>query len=369
MSHKYSRFFSALLACILLPLFGCGSGGNQSNAKIGTLIAADFATAHNVEAMTIFSDGTIAQVHGSPFAASGPPTAVAAAASSGLVFVTCSSGNLNGSVSEFKISADGTLTSTGPPATSFIIPLSMSLPSTGKFLLVNYSGPVIYSVDASTGTLKLLTAAGANGPGVFSPDGNLILTVNGSSMESYSLSTGAPALVSSLLEFFETQPSPPIVHPSGKFVYVPYSSANIIGGVAPPPGIAGFSVAAGGTLAVLPGSPFGSGTSFGSSAAGTGFKTAVFDPSGTHLYAESDSAVYGFTIDQSSGSLAPIPGAFPFTRGSPLALAFDPSGKYLFVSEFGGISSYSVGSDGLPKLVQGSPFAIGHEITSLVSVP
>jgi len=142
----------------------------------------------------------------------------------------------------------------------------------------------------------------------------------------------------------------------------------IVGGVPPPGGIAGFSLATDGTLTALPGSPFASGTNFGTSV-GTGFNAAVIDPAGAHLYAESATSVYGFTIDQSSGELTPIPGAFPFTTGSPLALAFDPSGRYLFVSQLGGIWSYSVSSDGVPTLVPSSPFAIGQEGTSLVAVP
>ena len=52
-----------------------------------------------------------------------------------------------------------------------------------------------------------------------------------------------------------------------------------------------------------------------------------------------------------------------------MTLAFDPSGRYLFVSQPGGVSVYSVGANGVPVIVPNSPFAMGGEITSLVAIP
>jgi len=373
MNDKFGRLlFLALLLCIVLPSCGGGGGGGGTQKQaIGTIIGANIASSNSVLAMTIFSDGTIAQVPGSPFAASGPSAGVAASPLSNLVFVGCDTGNLSGSLSVFKISASGALSSAGPPITSgLVLPLTLSLRADSKFLLVNngISGAVIFGVDTATGSLTELLNVGTPGLSTFTPDGNFILSISGSYLDSYSFdgSTGTITLVSSAFDFFQTQPTPPILHPSGKFVYVPYSP--VMGGGAPPGGIAAFALASDGTLALLQGSPFGSGTNFGSYA-GTPFDAAVIDPAGTHLYADSVGSVFAFTIDPGSGALTPITGAFPFAGGSPLALAFDPSGKYLFVSELGGISSYSVGSDGVPTLVPGSPFPMGEEITSLVAVP
>jgi 6-phosphogluconolactonase len=352
------------LLCILLPSCGNGGGGGENQKlRIGTLIGTNIASSNSVVSMTIFSDGTIEQVPGSPFAADGPPAGVAASAPSNLAFVGCDTGNLSGSLSVFKISAGGALSPVGPPITSgIVLPLTLSLTADSKFLLVNNgtSGAVIFGVDTATGSLTELPNLGTTGLSAFSPDGDFILSVSGSYLNSYSFngSTGTVTLVSSAFDFFETLPTPPIVHPSGKFVYVPYSPAMIIGGTPPPGGIAGFALAPDGTLVMLPGSPFASGTSFGSHA-GTAFDAAVIDPAGTHLYAESVGSVYGFTIDQTSGTLTPIAGASPFTGGSPLALAFDPSGRYLFVSQLGAIWSYSAGSDGVPTPVSGSPYLYG----------
>jgi hypothetical protein len=273
----------------LSPSCGGGGNGNQPLPKIGTLIGADFAGQGSVHVLTILSDGTVKPVPGSPFAACCPAAAVAALASSNLLFLGCSTSSISGSLSVLKISGSGVLSSVGPPTTSSIVlPLTLSLTASGKFLLVgngNFS-PVIFGVDTTNGSLTELSNLGANGPAAFSPDGNFILFVDGSYLKSYSFngSTGTSTLVSSAFDFFETLPTPPIVHPSVKFVYVPYSPA-MTSGVPPPGGVFGFALATDGTLTVLPGSPFASGTHFASSA-GTRFNAAVIDPAGAHLYAE-----------------------------------------------------------------------------------
>ena len=352
---------------------GGGSGaGGSTTSQIGTLFGTDFSSSQSVYAMRIVSDGTIAPIPGSPFAADGPPVSVTVSASSNLLFVGCIKTSISGSLSIFNILPGGALSSAGPPITSNIVfPSTLSAPTAGNFLLVdNANSGLIFSVDKTTGSLTESSNLQAQGPSAFSPDGNFILSVSGDYLDSYSFNgnSGSTTLASSLFGFFETIPTQPIVHPSSKFVYVPYSGANIIPPPAPPGGIAGFALGADGTLTTLPGSPFASGTDFGSSA-GTGFSVAVIDPAGAHLYAESQSEVYGFNIDQNLGELTPIAGASPFARGTFMTLAFDPSGRYLFVSQPGGVSVYSVGANGVPVIVPNSPFAMGGEITSLVAIP
>ncbi len=158
------------------------------------------------------------------------------------------------------------MSSAGPPITSNIVfPSTLSAPTAGNFLLVdNANSGLIFSVDKTTGSLTESSNLLAQGPSAFSPDGNFILSVSGDYLDSYSFNgnSGSTTLASSLLGFFETIPTQPIVHPSSKFVYVPYSGANIIPPPAPPGGIAGFALGADGTLTTLPGSPFASGTDF-----------------------------------------------------------------------------------------------------------
>jgi len=68
------------LICMLLSSCGGSVGGGGSGAggsttsQIGTLFGTDFSSSQSVYAMRIVSDGTIAPIPGSPFAADGPPS-------------------------------------------------------------------------------------------------------------------------------------------------------------------------------------------------------------------------------------------------------------------------------------------------------
>ena len=386
MRHTMGRLSSVLVVAGLCGtlLLSCGGGANTplpTKPKIGTLFGGDGASPHNVYAMSIFDDGTLAPVPGSPFAADARTDGLVAAPSFHLLFVSCYASFLNQSMSVFTISSNGKLSSTGPPISAYAYTLSLTADE--NFLL---AGNTIFRVNgASSGLSQLGNVPVNGGSGVFSPDGHFVLVVGGgsSNLDSYSFdqTTGAVQLTSSISGFFMTLPSPPVIHPSSKFVYVPYSSGNVFPGPPPPGGIAGFTLASDGRLTPLPSSPFASGLDFGSGAGQPSpFLAAVIDPQGRHLYAKTATAVYGFNIDQTSGALSPMGGAYPFFTSyvdNPLALTFDASGQFLFMFLLrlvpGGIesylNSYSVGADGVPHLVPGGPFHMGNHVSSMVAVP
>jgi 6-phosphogluconolactonase (cycloisomerase 2 family) len=160
-----------------------------------------------------------------------------------------------------------------------------------------------------------------------------------------------------------------VVHPSDKFVYVTTSddnkslpsSAN---------SVTAFSVASDGSLVSVPGSPF--------ETSGEELAVAV-DPSGKFLYAtgvrtDSDytSVIDGYSIDQASGALTPLPGS-PFAIVPPkcqyclsfdivMDLAVDPGGKFLIAPGWanGVIYVYQIdASTGALSGVAGSPFIDG----------
>ena len=127
--------------------------------------------------------------------------------------------------------------------------------------------------------------------------------------------------------------------------------------------IAGFSVnASNGSLTQVSGSPFS-----------TGFfpRTIAIDPAGKFLYATISSsfmgtstAVYGYTIDATSGVLTSIPGS-PFTAGeNPVSASVDVSGRFLFVANNANtangnsVSAFTIDpGTGALTAVPGSPFA------------
>ena len=74
-------------------------------------------------------------------------------------------------------------------------------------------------------------------------------------------------------------------------------------------------------------------------------------------------AVFGFTIDSSSGALTPIAGtggSSPFTSPSGgSAVVAHPAGSFLYVGGAGGVTAFTVNSDGSLSEVAGSPFSTG----------
>jgi len=150
------------------------------------------------------------------------------------------------------------------------------------------------------------------------------------------------------------------VAPSGMFVYVTLASFN--GGTQ---GVAGFEVASDGSLAPVAGSPFSTGTLPAS---------ITVDPSGRYVYVgHYGSEIDAFSIDETSGSLTPVPGE-PYTVTSPpgcylctgggvLDLKTDVNGTYLFapVEGDGTILVYRIdASDGSLTEVPDSPYVLGE---------
>ena len=361
---------------VFVSLSGCGGSGAHTptstapQSAIATVYGGDFSSNGDIDAMTLSSDGTVTSFTTPSFTILDPPVAVTVVPSAGLLYVAgqARAAFTGGSVSLLKISTGGHLSATSAPIIfSVDQPESMSTTSSGDLLLVNRNGggSSIYRVDTTGGTAALIGGFFTNGPAAISGDGRFIFAVDGSNFNSYVLNqvSGSITLATSIIDsVFGGQPTPILVDPSGKFVYEPISKGSFS-----PAGIAGFSVAADGTLTPIPGSPFASDLSFGS-AAGPVFSAAVIDPSGTHLYAEAAPFVYAFSIDQTTGALSPISGAFPFSSVHPFGLTIDPSGQFLLISNLDSVFSYSLASDGAPTLTRNSPFSAGHELTSMVSV-
>ena len=160
------------------------------------------------------------------------------------------------------------------------------------------------------------------------------------------------------------------VHPSNHFIYVTTSdddqslplSSN---------GVTALALQSDGSLAPVPGSPY--------ITSGEEFALAI-DPSGKYLYTTgvaNDSAytgvIDGYSIDQTTGALTPLPGSpFPivpakcqncFPQEVFYDMAIDPSGKFLIGPgwENGVIYVYKIDSaTGALTNVAGSPFIDGE---------
>jgi 6-phosphogluconolactonase (cycloisomerase 2 family) len=103
------------------------------------------------------------------------------------------------------------------------------------------------------------------------------------------------------------------VDPSGAFVYATSAAGNLYGFKIDP---------ATGALMPVPGSPFlGGGTDI------------TVDPSGHFLYVVEGDLVEAFAIDSATGALKTLPSGFNNTLGSSTAgITMDPAGKFLYVA-------------------------------------
>ena len=124
-------------------------------------------------------------------------------------------------------------------------------------------------------------------------------------------------------------------------------------------GIDAFAISSSGALAAISGSPF---------AMPSGWNllwvdSIAIDPAGKFLYVPDASSndIVGFTINATTGALAPM-ALSPFATGaSPQEVVVTPSGKFLYVSDTndlnGGISAFTIDSStGALTSIAGSPF-------------
>jgi 6-phosphogluconolactonase (cycloisomerase 2 family) len=139
-----------------------------------------------------------------------------------------------------------------------------------------------------------------------------------------------------------------LADPSGRFLYVGTDVFNTISAFKVDP--------ATGTLTAVAGAPF---TITNGAGQGDSF-TAAIDPTGNYLYVASyvGSNVSVYTIDHSSGQLAPINGS-PFPTGpAPNAVVTEPLGRFVYVSDDSGVSAFRIdAANGTLTAVTGSPFA------------
>jgi hypothetical protein len=125
--------------------------------------------------------------------------------------------------------------------------------------------------------------------------------------------------------------------------------------------VSGWAVGSGGSLTLIPGSPFATG---GKGGGGDTITDHLIVSIGNYLYASNagDSTISVFSINPSSGVLAPISGspfAFPFSNGSIAGISIAPAlnGSYLVAIGHGGIASYQINGDG--SLTEKNSLSVG----------
>jgi len=127
--------------------------------------------------------------------------------------------------------------------------------------------------------------------------------------------------------------------------------------------VSAYSIAAGGALIPIPGSPF---------AAGEFPYSMAVDPTGKFAYAtnESSNNVSAYRIG-ADGVLTPVKGS-PFKAGNfPNSVTVDPTGQFAYTANnsSSNVSAYSIGADGSLTQLANSPFVDENTPVALAITP
>jgi 6-phosphogluconolactonase (cycloisomerase 2 family) len=299
---------------------------------------------------------------------------------------------LDGSVSAYAVnSAVPTFTPLGyvPDNGPSGFPSQVLFEPSGRFAYVlnafANTNPVIaiYNVNPVTGALTPVTTAGVTNPvlnqGQFPIQGVIDLTgrflyvanLNPGTPTTYSITDYAINTVSGGLTAIDTPRTTNIDSPfvvidhAGKFLYV-IDQNNDLGG---PFQVVEFSIGATGSLTPLP-------VPNATIATGNNPGIAVIDPTNSFLFVPNsvDDTVSVYSIAPSTGALTQVttpPTNVQITNGTPVgpvAVAFDPSGKFLYVVNTltDNLSVFSIGAGGvIGAAVTGSPFSTSPTVQPL----
>lgn len=289
----------AIAILIVLGLLGCGSTSTNTMSSSDTMYVAAKGS-HGVWGFHAdFNIGTLTNIGGSPFATQQSPTAIAI--NSAHTFAYVSNGSSN-TISGYTFDLNGSMIANGSAATG-PSPVALAIDPGGKFLFV-----------ANQGTPEPNFASGHLS--VFSIGSTGALTAVQAQVPLPPLQCPAPQALSC------PAPVALAVTPTSSFLYVTDQSQNLLFTFNIDPMTGRLT-----PNATLPAVATGSAPS-----------GLAMNATGTLLYvANRDSeSVSGFAIsaDNSAtpGALSAIPGSFA-TGLSPVALAVDPSGQYLYVTD------------------------------------
>ena len=336
----------AISKILISLLFAAGlSAPLAAQASRPIYLYVPSAPANGQNLLTVYkvdsSTGALAQVPGSPFTTGMFPLHVTADSTGRFVYVTDENSN---NVSAFSVDATtGALAEiAGSPFQAGRSPATLAADPTARYL---YTGNVLssdlssYAINGATGALGGIPGAPFNlGNFVssmsFDPVGAFsYFGVQSSTPQVYSIhfTTGIPKLAQTLSVSDAPAGAYTIaVEPRGKFAYTTQPS--------PVGQIYEFNIDAS-TGALSPASPDPTGT-------GPFPIEIAFDPTGKYLFVANENYSYQpntdpstydgtisvFSIDADTGALTPVPGS-PFAAGvNPFSIVVDPTGHFVYVT-------------------------------------
>lgn len=265
-------------------------------------------------------------------------------------------------------------------------PFSIAIDSSERFAYAADSGGSTvsaYQINTATGALVAMSGrvlAGTNPHSItVDPTGQFVYVANFGSndVSAYAIEpifgaltpvdadTGTPTI-----DNFPagTGPFAVAVHPSGRFAYVANSGSNSVSAYT-----IGTGATARGALTPIDADPHTAGVQ--NFPAGSFPVALAFDPSGRYLYVTNDAATNNLTalaIDANTGALSPLDGS-PFGAGDqPFSVCIDPSGKFAYAanSSSNSISAWSVDpGSGALAAIDADPATAGIQAFPTASTP
>ncbi|MFZ1083772.1 MAG: beta-propeller fold lactonase family protein [Terracidiphilus sp.] len=378
-----NRFLAAALSLLILLTAGCGGNANQASSPLPTSktnpdalcvpsSTPEFAyvlTGYAVSMYTVNSctgvfipttPASVATGYANPQAGA-EQMVVDPAGRFAYVANLVSNATDQATISMFTINpATGVLTPTSPATvpTGFF-PQGIAIDPTGSFIYTADSDDnaiSIFTVNQTTGVLTATTPAEVptgyeSSPGFVTvdPSGKFLYTAGDASDDStiamFTINSSTGLLTPTTPAKVYTGPIPfdLAVAPNGKFAYVVNNDSGMNNDI----GVAQYTVDS------LTGVLTQNSPAF--VATGNSPTAIAIDPTSKYAYVvnRNDNTVSMYTIDPATGNLtlnatAANPTGTIATGNSPFRITFDPSGKFLYVTNEGGIAAsiYSVNPDG-----------------------
>jgi 6-phosphogluconolactonase len=321
---QWQRFAGTILGVWLLA--SCGGSDSSSPAKVVVPNVVGMAQAAATASITGvgLKVGTVTMASSASVASgsviSENPAAATSVPSGSAVDLTVSSGQAQVSVPNVvgltQAAATTSITGAGLTLGTVTTSSSATVPS-GSVISEN---PAASTSVAAASAVNLTVSSGAVAHFAYvsnAGDGTLSAYSINSLTGALTALSGSPIAVPGSGQLYETK-----IDPAGKFLYVVDDSS--------PGKVYAFSIDQNsGMLTAVTGSPF---------AAGNGSQSLAFDATGSYLYVAnfSDNTISGYSLDKSTGALAPLANS-PYT-----ALGINPqpsqiatAGSYLYVADSG----------------------------------
>ena len=370
--RRTSNRLWAVLAAALLPLAtGCAGffvypgSTTTTSTSTGNYVYIANATTDTLSGYAI-GTSTLTAVSNSPYSLPVSPTAVAVTPANTYVYVA--SGSL---IYGYSIGTGGVLTALSSGSALGIADVAaMTISPDGQWLFaLDVNGVTLdeWQIASATGLLTLQTGASFNISGAtvvsrdvkVSPNAAYVFVAlgTGGTLEfSFNTSTGALTSNQQLSPVSSTTSDNALaISPLSGTLYIARSGTS--------GGLAAYTIASGGTLTSISGSPFSTGTQ--------PYSIAV-NNAGTYVYVANrgDSTISGYSI-ASTGVLTALSGS-PYSSGTAVAaLGMDSTGTYLLAAATGGspdLSMYTFDAATTGKLDLATSTTTGTDPTGAVAL-